>query len=177
VGQKTHTKCAGLALAALLVVSMIICGGLDFWDNPVPSDSAPDIGAHQFTSVGPTPTPGPTDTPAPPTDTPMPQYMHVGDIAMSSQSLPGNRYKAVATVTILDAGDQPVGTATVYGEFTGATTDSVDGDTAGDGTVTLESSNKKNGGTWTFCVTDVAKSGWTYDDTANVETCDQITCP
>jgi hypothetical protein len=102
--------------------------------------------------------------------------MHVGDITMSSSKV-GPNYLAHATVTILDAGDQPVGTATVYGEFTGATTDSVSDDTAGDGTVTLDSSGKKKGGTWTFCVTDVVKSGWTYDDTANVETCDQITAP
>jgi hypothetical protein len=119
---------------------------------------------------------GPTGTPEPPTDTPEPQAMHVGDIAMSFNKA-GVNYSALATVTILDAGDQSVGTATVYGQFTGATTDDVNGDTAGDGTVTLESSNKKNGGTWTFCVTDVVKSGWVYDDAANVETCDQITCP
>jgi hypothetical protein len=102
--------------------------------------------------------------------------MHVGDITMSYKQA-GPNVSAKATVTILDAGDQPVGSATVYGEFTGATTDSRSGDTAGDGTVTLESSKKKNGGTWTFCVTNVVKSGWTYDDASNVETCDQITAP
>jgi hypothetical protein len=127
---------------------------------------------------GPTDTPGgPTDTPAPPTDTPEPCVMHVGDIAMSSQSLPGGRYKALATVTILDQADAPVGSATVSGEFTGATSDSVSDDTIGDGTVTLESSAKKNGGTWQFCVTGVAKAGCTYDEGANVETCDSVTAP
>jgi hypothetical protein len=130
--------------------------------------------------------PGPTDTPPPPpTDTPPPGptdtpgaggAMHVGDITMGCGNLGVNHF-ATATVTILDAGDQPVDTATVYGSFTGATSDSVSGDTIGDGTVTLQSSNKKNGGTWTFTVDDVVKTGWTYDEGANVETSDSITCP
>jgi hypothetical protein len=130
----------------------------------------------------PTPTEGPTsaptNTPEPtPTNTPgSGGVMHVGDIAMSSGSA-GPNYYALATVTILDAGDAPVGTATVYGTFSGATSDSVSGDTGGDGTVTLQSSKKKHGGTWTFCVDNVVKDGWTYDPNANVETCDSITAP
>jgi hypothetical protein len=147
-------------------------GGRDFYGNAVPA-GAFDIGAHEYGSAPPPP----TDTPTPPTETPEPPSMHVGDIAMSFQSLPGSRYRALATVTILDMADQPVDTATVHGEFTGATSDSVSGDTIGDGTVTLESSAKKNGGTWMFCVTGVVKTGWVYDDTANVETCDSITAP
>ena len=65
----------------------------------------------------------------------------------------------------------------MYGTFSGATNDSVSGLTGANGNVTLVSSNKKNGGTWTFCVDDVTKSGWTYDASANVETCDTITAP
>jgi hypothetical protein len=123
-----------------------------------------------------TPEPGPTDTPAPATDTPEPGVMHVGDIAMSC-SQQGPFYKSVATVTILDVDDQPVDLATVFGTFSGATSDSVSGDTGDDGAVALESSKVKNGGTWTFTVDDVVKSGWTYDTNANVETSDSITCP
>jgi hypothetical protein len=134
------------------------------------------------TSAGPTNTPtpaGPTATPTtppPPTNTPTPGVMHVSNIAMSSQKV-GKNYKAVATVTIVDASDQPVGTATVYGEFTGATSDSVSGNTDGSGNVALSSSNKSGGGSWTFCVTNVTRSGWTYNSSANVETCDSITAP
>jgi hypothetical protein len=106
----------------------------------------------------------------------IPPEMHVGDIAMS-YAAQGPFYRAVATVTILDEADAPVDTATVYGEFTGATTDSVSDDTTGDGTVTLQSSKVKDGGTWDFCVTDVVKAGWTYNAAANVETCDTVTAP
>jgi hypothetical protein len=77
--------------------------------------------------------------------------------------------------TIVDANSAPVEGATVYGTFSGATSDSVSGVTGADGQMTLTSSNKKDGGTWQFCVDDVVKSGWTYDSEANVETCDYIT--
>jgi hypothetical protein len=102
--------------------------------------------------------------------------MHVSNIAMASQKT-GQTYKAKATVTIVDAYDAPVSGATVSGTFSGATSGSVSGSTDSSGNVTLTSSGKKGGGTWTFCVTDVTKSGWTYNASANVETCDTITAP
>jgi hypothetical protein len=160
-------------------------GSQDFFGNSIPANEIYDVGAHEYDGGPPPPTDtpaptntpgGPTDTPVPPTDTPETQAMHVGDIAMGCGNLGVNHF-ATATVTILDASDQPVGTATVYGTFSGATSDSVSDDTAGDGTVTLQSSNKKNGGSWTFTVDDVVKSGWFYDSGANVETSDSITCP
>jgi hypothetical protein len=145
-----------LLASSMTLVSIPLDGG------PVPTD---------------TPSPSPTVTiPPTPTHTPKPGVLHVGDIAMSC-SQQGPFYKGVATVTILDVDDQPVDLATVFGTFSGASSDSVSGDTGDDGTVALESSKVKNGGTWTFTVDDVVKSGWTYDPAANVETSDQITCP
>jgi hypothetical protein len=124
-----------------------------------------------------TPEPQPTDTPGGPTDTPEPGgVMHVGDITMGCASQAVFHW-ATATVTILDASDQPVGTATVYGSFSGASSSSESDDTAGDGTVSFDATKVKNGGTWTFTVDDVVKSGWTYDEGSNVETSDSITCP
>ena len=60
------------------------------------------------------------------------------------------------------------------GSFTGETSGSDSDTTDGSGNVTLISPKKKNasGGSWTFCVDNVTKSGWTYDSAANVETCD-----
>jgi len=157
--------------SSIIQVIIPLGGGPPPTDTPVPPPTDTPV-------PPPTDTPGgPTDTPVPPTDTPEPGgVMHVGDIAMSFQQT-GKNYKAQATVTILDAADAPVGSATVYGTFSGATDDSVSGDTGADGTVTLTSSRKKDGGTWTFCVDDVVRSGWTYDPAANVETCDTITAP
>ncbi len=132
-----------------------------------------DAGANVETcdSTGASPTPTPT-----PTVTPESGVMHVGNIAMSYQRS-GANYRAKATVMILDAGDAPVAGATVYGAFSGSTSDSVSGVTDANGRVTLKSSNSKRGGSWTFCVEDVAKSGWSYDSGANVETCDSIVAP
>ena len=126
-------------------------------------------------SPTPTPTPAPTLTPTP-GPTIEPGVMHVDDIAMSSQRS-GASYKARATVTVVDEGDAPVAGATVYGTFSGATGDNVSGVTDANGQVTLESSYLKKGGSWTFCVDDVVKSGWPYDAGANVETCDNIVAP
>jgi hypothetical protein len=129
----------------------------------------PDANVETCDSTGVIPTPTATATPGG-------GVMHVGDIIMSYQRA-GRNYKAKATVPILDASSAPVEGATVSGIFSGATSDSVSGVTAADGQVTLTSSNKKDGGSWTFCVDDVVKSGWTYDADANFETCDSITAP
>lgn len=140
-------------------------------NNGVISFSMPSSSIYQLIiplSGGPVPTPTPTPGSG--------GVMHVSDIAMSYSNA-GPNYYAIATVTIVDAGNAPVEGAAVYGTFSGATSDSVSGVTGADGKVTLTSSKKKNGGTWTFCVEDVVKSGWTYDAGANVETCDSITAP
>jgi subtilisin len=155
-------------------------GTRDFFGNAIPN-GAYDIGANEYGGAPvPTPTPGgPTATPVPPTATPTPgagSVMHVSNIAMSFTKS-GTNYTAKATVTIVDANNAPVSGATVYGQFTGATSNSVSGTTDANGQVTLSSTAKKNGGTWQFCVTNVTKSGWTYNSSANVETCDTITAP
>ena len=100
--------------------------------------------------------------------------MHVASITMSFQAT-GVRYKATAVVTVVDADSQPVGSTTVNGTFSGATSDTVEGSTGLDGQATLTSSSVRNGGTWTFCVTGLVKDGWEYDSTANLQTC--LTAP
>ena len=95
---------------------------------------------------------------------------------MSSGNL-GVNYYAMATVWIKNDSSQDVEGATVYGEWTGAVPGTSQGDTGPDGKVTLESGTIKNGGTFNFCVTDVVASGYTYDESLNVETCDSITAP
>jgi hypothetical protein len=89
----------------------------------------------------------------------------------------GKDYWAEATVTIMWYDVNPLDGATVYGTFSGATSDSVSGITNGDGQVTLASSTKRNGGTWTFCVDDVTHPCSIYLPYKNIETCDSITAP
>jgi hypothetical protein len=49
---------------------------------------------------------------------------------------------------------------------------SIDGETLADGTVTFNSGKVKSGGTFTFRVDDVVKSGYIYDPGLNAETSD-----
>ena len=65
----------------------------------------------------------------------------------------------------------------VSGHWTGSYTWDVFGTTGSDGRVRLASYSVKNGGTFTFTVTDVVKTGRTYNPALNVETTDTITAP
>ena len=89
----------------------------------------------------------------------------------------GPNYWATATVWIKNDSSGDVEGATVYGEWTGATSETGSADTGPDGKATLQSSRLRNGGTFNFCVTDVVASGYTYDESMNNETCDSITAP
>ncbi|WP_169853071.1 DUF7594 domain-containing protein [Anaerohalosphaera lusitana] len=103
--------------------------------------------------------------------------MYVNSIVMGSRNA-GPNYWGQATVHIKDDTGANVSGATVYGTWSGAYSGTVSGTTAADGTVFFETADKvKNGGTFTFTVTDVTVSGKTYNATLNVETSDSITVP
>ena len=109
---------------------------------------------------------------------PPPNELHVADIDMSLDSRTAGRNEfvwAIAKVTIVDSGDNPVEGATVYGHWEGATADTDTGVTDASGQVSLKSDSVKNppsGTTFTFVVDDVVLSGWTYDPSGNSETSD-----
>ncbi|UCF44290.1 MAG: metallophosphoesterase [Planctomycetota bacterium] len=140
----------------------------------------------EVSGSGPTPSPSPTPTPTPtatptPTPTPTPTAepdMYVNDIAMTWYEPKSNYYAARATIWIKDEYAGDVDGATVTGEWSGATTS---GDTSGatgqDGKVTLESKAVKGGGTFTFTVTDVSATGYTYNPSLNVMDSNSISAP
>ena len=102
--------------------------------------------------------------------------VYVHDIAMSYKEA-GLNYSGRAIVWIKDTSGADIEGATVYGEWSGSVTGTDTGTTGPDGTVLLESPKNKNGGTFTFTVTDVVVSGYTYDAGLNNETSDTITAP
>ncbi len=105
--------------------------------------------------------------------------MHVSSIDMALASQGPFTY-AQATVTVVDEVNAAVPTATVYGHWENATSDSDSGATGSNGQVTLQSDKIRNppsGTTYTFVVDDIVKDGWTYDPTANVESSDSIIVP
>jgi hypothetical protein len=96
--------------------------------------------------------------------------MHVFSIVMSfdepTTAGPNKFYTARATVKIVDTDDDDVAVkgATVYGHWSGATSDSDSGVTDASGQVSLVSNKVKNppdGTTFTFTVDDVIKDGYT----------------
>jgi subtilisin family serine protease len=119
------------------------------------------------TSTTITTTTSTTTTTLPPTQT-----MHVGNIQMTINKI-SSICKASAKVPILDSSNVGVASATVYGSWSGAFSKSVSGSTDSSGNVRFTTSWVKCG-TFTFCVSNVVKSGWQYDSSANVETCDSI---
>jgi hypothetical protein len=70
-------------------------------------------------------------------------------------------------VTIYDQGGNPVSSATVYGSFSGPLSQNVSGNTNSSGQVSFRSNWTSGSGEWCFEVTNVTKSGWTYDSGAN----------
>lgn len=102
--------------------------------------------------------------------------MFVTDIAMGFRKQ-GTNYFGQATVWIKDDGGMDVSDALVTGDWSGAVSGGEMGTTGGDGKIFFESPSKKSGGTFTFTVTDVSKSGSVYNPALNVETSDSITAP
>ncbi len=114
------------------------------------------------------------------TVTEVPAYtMHIACINMSTDSRTRGRNAfvwAVATVAILDESNNPVEGATVEGHWSGLTSDVDSETTDAEGHATLNSDSVKNAaGTFTFTVDNVSLAEWTYNQTANAETSNNIT--
>lgn len=102
--------------------------------------------------------------------------LHVQHIDMSARER-RNRWKATAQVIIVDSSDTPIKEAVVYGTWSGDVSGSVSKTTNRRGKVKITSDRVSGGGTFTFTVTDVVKSGYVYDSASNGETSDFIVAP
>ncbi len=102
--------------------------------------------------------------------------LFVGDIAMQALSSSAGGY-ARATVTIRRPDGQPVAGVTVSGKWAGLVKATGAATTDANGRAVLTSKPVKKRGTITFAVTGVAKSGFTYDASRNVETTDSVVIP
>jgi PKD repeat protein len=97
--------------------------------------------------------------------------MHVDAITVTRAAGGGDRFYAVATITIVDQANNPVSGATVTGDFSGPTTDSGSGTTDANGQAEVRSKRARNPvDSWCFAVTDVSKLDATYDPGADVVT-------
>jgi hypothetical protein len=173
---------AGTNLGALM-------GPRDFFGNPIPQGGAFDIGAHETgggplptnTPGGPTPTSTFTPIPPTPTFTPTPSastVMHVLDIWTTDEAgAPKTTFARGETlywhVKIVDQNGNPVSGATVITHTTKPNGSGYDqsATTGADGVAHF--SKKTSGGDslgiWTIAVTNVTKTGATYNPGANVK--------
>jgi hypothetical protein len=102
--------------------------------------------------------------------------MYVNDITMGYRTS-GVNYFGQATVWIKGVGGEDISGAVVSGDWSGSVSGTSMDTTGSDGKVMLESPSKKDGGTFTFTVTNVTKLGYTYNPSLNLETWDSITAP
>ena len=99
---------------------------------------------------------------------------HVGGLVMTNASPP--TYTAKATVTAHDQNHTPLAGATVYGTWSGAVSGSCNGTTDANGVVGLNSP-RGSAGTYTFTVTNIVKTGYTYGSASNHITSNSTTLP
>lgn len=106
-----------------------------------------------------------------------PVAMSVADIAMSLTVAKSGTANAKAAVKVLDKNGLPVSGATVTGNWSGIvsqTAASVVTGTNGVATFTSPTSSKTARGSFTFTVTGVTRSGYSYTSASNLETSDSI---
>ena len=147
--------------------------------------------AFNWTSLNPTPTPGPTDTPIPVptvTNTPLPSptvtytplppptftatpqsasTLHIGDLDRSA-SLSGSKWNAGVTILVHNNLDQPVSGAVVTGSWSNGATGTVTCTTNASGLCTVTKSGLGTKTTSvTFTVSKVTKSPLSYQSLSN----------
>lgn len=102
--------------------------------------------------------------------------VYVANIAMSlTNSRQG--YQATATVTVRDQTGAAKSGAAVTGNWSGVVGGTVSRTTDRRGNAALTSPRTRSTGTFTFTVTGITLSGFTYAPTRNTETSDSITAP
>ncbi len=104
---------------------------------------------------------------------PAPSTMHIGDVTASLQTqFWGWKTWAVATVTVVNGSGAPVSGVTVTAQWSGATSGGVSGTTNSSGVASFTSSVLRRppaGTTFTLTVTNLSKSGYTYDAASDVK--------
>ena len=103
-----------------------------------------------------------------------PKTFHVSAITMSLSTTKAGK-AAIATATIEDGSGAVVSGATVAGTWSGLTSASVSASTGSAGKAKFTSARSKQTGTFTFTVTSVTKSGYTYASNQNAATSGSIT--
>jgi parallel beta-helix repeat protein len=103
------------------------------------------------------------------------QVMHIARIDMSFVAQTGGTIRAVAKVFVVDQNGAPIPSVTVNGTWSGLDNSVLSKTTGTGGMAQFSTSKSKRYGTWIFTVTGMSKTGYTYNQSQNVETSDSIT--
>ena len=103
--------------------------------------------------------------------------VHVAGIAMSLRTFKNNQAEATAAATVRDNSGKAVSGATVSGTWSGAAGGTRSATTSKSGVASIRSARvtAPTGSVFTFTVTGVSLSGYSYDPASNAETNDSIT--
>jgi PKD repeat protein len=95
--------------------------------------------------------------------------LHVQAQSVTREQLSQRNWRGVDTILIADQNNQPIAGVTVTVTYSGPNKGTLSGVTGADGIATLKTNWKRNpNGTWCFEVTDVMKSGYSYNASANI---------
>ena len=100
-----------------------------------------------------------------------PSTLHVSNIVVVVNSRKGSK-QGEASVTVVDSQEQPVSGAIVTGSFSGDQTLTASATTDANGVAVLLTNTQGGRLNVTFCVDDIIDASLSYDQAANVETCD-----
>ena len=100
-----------------------------------------------------------------------PSTLHVSNIVVVVNSSKGSK-QGEASVTVVDSQEQPVSGAIVTGSFSGDQTLTASATTDANGVAVLLTNTQGGRLNVTFCVDDIIDASLSYDQAANVETCD-----
>ncbi|MDP1548268.1 MAG: S8 family serine peptidase [Anaerolineales bacterium] len=95
-----------------------------------------------------------------------PNELHVGNMT-GTKSTKGKNWSATVTITALDQNNAAVSGVVVTGSWSGAKTGTASCTTGTNGACAVSTGNMSSGTSVTFTVTDLAKSGFTYNAAAN----------
>ncbi len=115
---------------------------------------------------------GPAPVEPPPPEPVEATGLYVANLALSLNT---RKTQGIASVTIRDSSGAPAANVTVSGDWSGIISSGDESRLTGsDGTATFYSGRSRDSGEITFCVTDLARSGDSYDAASNLETCKNI---
>ena len=98
--------------------------------------------------------------------------IYVDSITVALRTLRNGNAEATAQVAVRDGNGNFVPGATVSGDWSGAVSGSASALTGSTGVASMKSGRSKSGTTFTFTVTGITLSGYTYVPTSNKETSD-----